>query len=257
MWRRDADKKGRGYDQLLQGPKPRVANAKHIDIECVTTEDTSDASWGSEYFALLSRHSLVPKVVGNYEPIRTPYTPEGIPSFWEGQSMFARGRSPKRFLASAFWTPRPSRGSKANFFSVSLEPKLAAAIDLAAFAQEMLLWSRGLWATVSTVNASWQQYNPLRGSAPGMLPGVFWANLFGPAYESLVDWEAVKPVGATLKKEGRVWSLVFSKEVNDPDFEDPQSELVLTTKAMIGTRLFLGSDDPLFPPQVLTGDPTW
>lgn len=238
-------------------PDVRIEGATNIQVQCATTQDLSDGHWGLEFFALLSSRGLVPDALGTHEPIRHPYSSDEVLRLWETKSVLARGRAPRRFLATASWTPKSARGSKTNFVSLSVERKLAATIDWLALAWDLLVWSRGLWASVSTVNAFWKQYNPSRASVPGVLPGVFWANLFGPAYDDLINWESVRPSEAEVRCHDGIWTIAFARGINDPVFEDPSSGLVAETKAMIGSRLFRDHDAPEFPPQILTGQPTW
>lgn len=229
-------------------------------IECVTTEDIREPSWGIQFFELLCDFGFVPKTIGNWEPIRTPFAWEAIPDVWSKSSIIARGHSPTRFSAMVTWTRRPyAHSAKCNFASLdaswhSLDP--TTALELA---RQLLLWSRGLHAVVCTRSAFYQQSLRRTGkNPPGMLPGVFWANLFGPAYGNVVSWrDVVIPDADILVSPEGISSVVFRRPIDDPVFEDPGSSLLSTAKTQIGTRLFLDSSDPIILPQLVTGQPSW
>jgi len=237
----------------------RVGLSCDLRVGCTTTEDLAPVHWGYEFFDLLGEFGLTPERVGAYEPFKTRYERARIPEFWQDEGLFAKGKPPGRFLAMVGWTERPvGKGGACNMISISFPRHLIdewRALDLA---KRLLYWSRGLMAAVSTYDAFAKQYNPAPYNMVGALPGVFWASLYGPAYEELIPWHRQPPQGAegSLLDPG-VHQVLMDVPVLSPDFENPRSDLVRSVKEWMGRDLFLDSPGARMPHQIRTGEPTW
>lgn len=237
----------------------RVGLSRNLLVRCTTTEDLAPIRWGYEFFDLLAEYSLTPNRVGAYEPFKTPYERARIPDFWRDKGIFAKGQPPRRFLASVGWKTRPvGKGGACNMISISFPCHVIdewRALDLA---KRLLYWSHGLMAAVSADDAFTKQYHPAPYNMVGALPGVYWASLYGPAYEELIPWHRQPPQGVEVSLlDSGVHQVLINAPVLSPDFENPKSDLVRSVKQWMGPDLFLDAPNARMPHQIRTGEPTW